>query len=92
MSERQRGSGRKDERLNLRVDARAKAMLTRAAAINGTPLTEFVVQVALERASQVIGHPETTRISNDEFFRVLDLVENPPAPTRYLTDAMQQFS
>lgn len=91
MSEHQTGS-KKDERLNLRVDSRTKAMLVRAAAISGTPLTEFVVQVALERAAHVIGHPETTRVSNDEFFRVLDLVENPPAPTRYLTEAMQQFN
>ena len=83
---------RKDERVNLRVDARTKAMLVKAAEISGTPLTEFVVQTALERADRLVSQPKVTTVSNEEFFRVLDLIENPPEPTDYLVDAMQRFS
>lgn len=83
---------RKDERVNLRVDARTKAMLVKAAEISGTPLTEFVVQTALDRADRLVSQPKVTRVSNEEFFRVLDLIENPPEPTDYLVEAMQRFS
>ncbi|MCH8542644.1 MAG: DUF1778 domain-containing protein [Alcanivorax sp.] len=83
---------RKDERVNLRVDAKTKAMLVQAAEISGTPLTEFVVQTALDRADRLVSQPKVTRVSNEEFFRVLDLIENPPAPTDYLVEAMKRFS
>ncbi|MCK0538876.1 type II toxin-antitoxin system TacA family antitoxin [Alcanivorax quisquiliarum] len=83
---------RKDERVNLRVDAKTKAMLVRAAEISGTKLTEFLVQTALDRADRLVSQPKVTRVSNEEFFRVLDLIENPPAPTDYLVEAMQRFS
>ncbi|MDX1804378.1 MAG: DUF1778 domain-containing protein [Alcanivorax sp.] len=83
---------RKDERVSLRVDARTKAMLVKAAEISGTPLTVFLVQTALDRADRLVSQPKVTRVSNEEFFRVLDLIENPPAPTDYLVEAMQRFN
>lgn len=83
---------RKDERINLRVDARAKAMLVKAAEICGTPLSEFVIQTALDRADRLVSEPKATRVSNEEFFRVLDLIETPPEPTDYLVRTIQRLS
>lgn len=67
-------------------------MLVKAAEISGTPLTVFLVQTALDRADRLVSQPKVTRVSNEEFFRVLDLIENPPAPTDYLVEAMQRFN
>ncbi len=92
MSAHAANAARKDERVNLRVDAKTKAMLVQAAEISGTRLTEFLVQTALDRADRLVSQPKVTRVSNEEFFRVLDLIENPPAPTDYLVEAMQRFS
>lgn len=83
---------RKDERINLHVDARTKTMLVKAAEIYGTPLSEFVIQTALDRADRLVSQPTATRVSNEEFFRVLDLIETPPEPTDYLVNAMQRQS
>lgn len=83
---------RKDERINLRVDAKTKAMLVKAAEICGTPLSEFVIQTALDRADRLVSQPKATRVSTEEFFRVLDLIETPPEPTDHLVDAMQRQS
>ena len=83
---------RKDERINLRVDAKTKAMLVKAAEICGTPLSEFVIQTALDRADRLVSQPKATRVSTEEFFRVLDLIETPPEPTDHLVDAMQRLS
>lgn len=84
-------AARKSERVNLRVDATTKAMLVKAAEISDTPLTTFLVETALERAERLVSQPKVTRVSNEEFFRVLDLIENPPAPTDYLVEAMKRF-
>lgn len=82
---------RKDERVNLRVDAKTKALLMQAAELSGVPLTEFLVQTALERADRLMSQPKATLVSREAFFRVLDLIENPPPPTDYLIEAMQKF-
>lgn len=92
MSTHTASAARKNERVNLRVNARTKFLLLRAAEISGTALTEFVVQTALERADRLVNQPRVTRVSNEEFFKVLDLIENPPAPTDYLVEAMRRFN
>ncbi|AJD48889.1 hypothetical protein S7S_12385 [Isoalcanivorax pacificus W11-5] len=91
MSAQTEGVTRKDERLNLRVDARTKAMLVRAAEISGARLTDFLLQTALDRADRLLSQPQVTRVSNEEFVRVLDMIEHPPAPTDYLVAAMKRF-
>lgn len=80
---------RKDERVNLRIDAKTKALLQRAAEINGSRLTEFLLTTAVARAQRLLSQTTVTRVSNDEFYRVLDAIENPPKPTDYLVDALR---
>ena len=80
----------KDQRLNLRVDAETRDLLERAAALNGTRLSEFILGVARERAERTVELPTRTRVSPQEFCRILDLIEHPPEPTDYLTEAMAE--
>lgn len=66
------------DRMNLRIKADAKARLTRAAALRHTDLTSFVTQAALQAADAVIKEAEAVTLSERDFRRVLELLENPP--------------
>lgn len=49
------------ERLDLRLDARDKNRIRRAAALRGVPLAAFVRDAALREAETVIAHPPAAR-------------------------------
>lgn len=80
----------KDQRLNLRVDAETRELLERAAALSGSRLSEFMLSVARERAERMVELPTSTRVSPQEFCRILDMLEHPPEPTDYLVEAMSE--
>jgi len=68
-----------NQRLQLRMTAEHKARIARAAAIQHTDLTQFVTQSALRAANDVIERAEEMRVSDRDFARILDLLENPPS-------------
>ncbi|MGO4438934.1 type II toxin-antitoxin system TacA family antitoxin [Rhizobium sp. RAF56] len=76
-----------NERLNLRIAAAAKAKLVRAAALRNTDLTNFVTQSSLREAEAVIKEAEAIKVSERDYLRILDLLENPPAPNEKLLAA-----
>jgi uncharacterized protein (DUF1778 family) len=76
-----------NERMNLRIRRDQKAMLLRAAALRNTDLTDFVIQNALREAEAVIQEAEHLKLSERDSLRVLDLLENPPAPNAKLLTA-----
>ena len=76
------------ERMNLRVKPEVKARLVRAAALRHTDLTNFITQTALREADAVIEAAEVTALSQRDFGRVLQLLENPPKPNAKLRQAI----
>jgi len=76
-----------NERMSLRVPASAKAKLIRAAALRNTDLTNFVTQSALREADAAIEQAESIKVSERDFLRILELLENPPAPNEKLRAA-----
>lgn len=77
-----------NQRLQLRVTPAVKARLVRAAAIMQTDLTDFVTRTALRAADAVIEEAEVVKVSERDFSRVLELLENPPAPNAKLRAAI----
>ena len=77
------------ERMSLRVKPEVKARLIRAAALRHTDLTEFVARSALREADAVIAAAEQIKLSERDSLRVLDLLENPPAPNEKLRAAAE---
>jgi len=75
------------ERMHLRVNPEQKARLIRAAALQQTDLTHFVLQLALREADAVIAQAEQLQLSERDSLQVLDLLENPPAPNSKLRAA-----
>lgn len=79
-------------RLNLRVSPEAKAMLSRAALLRNTDLTDFVMQSSLREAKAVIHEAEVMQVSESSYQHLLDLLENPPPPNARLLAAAQALS
>ena len=76
-----------NSRMSLRIGAEEKALLLRAVALNHTDLTDFVIRHALLAAKAVIEEADHVRLSGRDSLRVLDLLENPPAPNAKLLAA-----
>src|ERR1035437_8237898 len=74
-------------RMSLRIRAEDKALLLRAAALNHTDLTDFVIRHAVRAAKAVIEEADHVQRSARDSLRVLDLLENPPAPNARLRAA-----
>lgn len=81
-----------NERMSMRVRAEEKAMLLRAAALENTDLTDFVLQNALRSAKAVIERAEHVRLSERDSLRVLEILENPPKPNSRLKAAARALS
>lgn len=74
-------------RIELRLSAQDKAKLARAAALKRTDLTGYILGAVLPRAEADISEAETVNLSARDSARVLQLLENPPAPTEALVRA-----
>lgn len=86
----ERISGRKG-RLDFRLESEARALLERAAAIEGRTLSEFVRHAAIEHARRAVAEYETLQLNDEaraEFLRALD---NPPEPSARLRDAYTRY-
>jgi uncharacterized protein (DUF1778 family) len=76
-----------NSRMSLRIRAEEKALLLRAVALQHTDLTDFVLQHALRAARSVVDKSERVQLSERDGLRVLDFLENPPAPNAKLLAA-----
>lgn len=80
-----------NSRLALRVRADDKVTLMRAVALEHTDMTDFVLRHALDAARKVIDLAERVTLSERDSLRVLDALENPPAPNARLLGAARRL-
>jgi uncharacterized protein (DUF1778 family) len=76
-----------NNRMSLRIRPQEKALLLRAVALKHTDLTDFVIHHAVRAAKAVIEQADRLQLSERDSLRVLDLLENPPAPNPRLLAA-----
>jgi uncharacterized protein (DUF1778 family) len=76
-----------NSRMSLRIRAEDKAVLMRAVALKRTDLTDFVLTHALRAARAVVEASDQVQLSGRDSLRVLNLLENPPAPNAKLRAA-----
>ena len=76
-----------NSRMSLRIRPEDKALLLRAVALNHTDLTDFVIRHAVRAAKAVIKEADHVQLTGRDSLRVLNLLENPPAPNRKLLAA-----
>lgn len=70
----------RDERIDLRVSADLKTLLSRAASYCGMSLSSFLVSIAADRAKEVVAEHETLTLSPrdwEAFLAALDDADRP---------------
>lgn len=75
------------KRIELRATESEKELLSRAAAYERLDLTSFIMRAAVPAAYDVVERAERIVLSARDTARVLDLLENPPKPTKRLAGA-----
>ncbi|PWC14020.1 DUF1778 domain-containing protein [Brenneria corticis] len=76
-----------NERVSLRIAPDDKTLLMRAAALQHTNLTEFVIRNVMSAARTVIEQNERIALTERDSLRVLALLDEPPAPNEKLLAA-----
>ena len=74
-------------RIELRLRPEDKAVLTRAAAMERLDLTGYILRNMLSHAEAAIEREERLELSERDSFRVLELLEHPPAAPERLVRA-----
>jgi uncharacterized protein (DUF1778 family) len=80
-----------NSRMSLRIRPEEKALLLRAVALNHTDLTDFVIRHAVRAAKAIIERADHVQLSKRDSLRVLDLLENLPAPNAKLLAAARKL-
>jgi uncharacterized protein (DUF1778 family) len=73
-------TAQRPDRINLRLSAQAKRRLERAAAYSEKTLTDFVVDVALQRANTILEQQDVITLTGEEWERFQALLLHPPEP------------
>ncbi len=76
-----------NERMSLRIASEEKSLLMRAAALQHTNMTEFVIRNVVSAARKVIDQNERLELTGRDSLLVLDLLDEPPAPNEKLMAA-----
>ena len=71
----------------MRIPPAEKARLTRAAALQNTDLTEFMLRNSLNAANAVIDKAEHITLTEEQTRFWLNLLDNPPKPNAKLLAA-----
>lgn len=82
---------RKRDRVHLRLDARAKRTLERAASYEDTTVSDFVLAHAVRAAEQVIEAHEQITLTAADWDVFYDALLNPPEPNQALKDAARRY-
>ncbi|WP_343685667.1 DUF1778 domain-containing protein [Asticcacaulis sp.] len=76
-----------NSRLAIRLKPSDKAILMRAAALEHTNLTSFILNTAIVAAQSAIDRAEHIAVSERDSLKILDLLESPPLPNEKLRAA-----
>lgn len=86
-----RAAAVKRDRMHLRLDAKTKRTLERAAAYEETSISDFVLENAVEAAERVIRAREQATLSALDWDAFFDALVNPPEPNEALIAAARRY-
>jgi len=82
----------RQERLSLRLSPESKQTLERAAAYLDKSLTDFVIDVALRQAEQVVRTHDSIVLTSEEWTRFQTMLLDPPQPNIRLQQALDEHA
>ena len=74
-------------KLVLRLNPAEKALITRAAVLAQTDITNFILRTVLPEAQAIIDQHERLKLSKRDSLLVMELLENPPPANAKLRKA-----
>lgn len=81
-----------NERLSFRIKPADKATILRATEITGSAgITDFVLRTVLEASRDIIEHNDRIVLSERDALKVLEALENPPAPNARMIAAAKSL-
>lgn len=72
-------SAGKKGRLSIRVDPRRKAVITRAARLQGDSLSDFVVDTAYQLATELLTDECGVALNRKQIVHIFETLDRPPA-------------
>ena len=81
---------RKDDMIQIRASAEAKAMLNRAAALRGQKLSEFMLESARRHAEDTILDQRAFFLDDAAHARFFALLDTPPKPSARVRDRLNR--
>jgi uncharacterized protein (DUF1778 family) len=84
-------AGVKRDRMHLRLDARTKQKLERAAAYEETTVSDFVLANAVAAAERIIDSHEKITLSAQDWDVFYDALVNPPEPNETLRKSARRY-
>ncbi len=79
-------------RIDLRVDAHKKSIISRAAALLGVNITQFVMERVFPEAERIVAEDNRTRLPKEEWERFFAKLDEPPKDLPELRRLMQEPS
>ena len=81
----------KEDRLEARVTPEQKKLITRAAALRGSSVTDFIVASAQQEAAETIKNFELLTLHDEARDVFVDAILHPPAPNEAARKAAQRY-
>jgi uncharacterized protein (DUF1778 family) len=81
----------RDQRLEARITADQKALIERAASVQGRTLTDFVVATLQEAAKQAIADHMVWKLTQEQQKVFVDALMEPPLPNLKLREAHKRY-
>jgi uncharacterized protein (DUF1778 family) len=81
-------TAQRSDRINLRLSRGAKRKLERAAAYSEKTLTDFVIDVALQKADAIVRKNEVITLTPAEWQQFQSMLLDPPEPNKRLRRAI----
>jgi len=84
-------TSQRDERIDLRVSADLKTLLSRAASYRGMSLSSFLVSIAADRAKEVVAEHETLTLTPRDWEAFLAALDEPDRSRPRLAAAARRY-
>jgi uncharacterized protein (DUF1778 family) len=85
-------TAQRPERISLRLARDAKRRLEGAAAYSNKSLTDFAIDVALQKADAIVRRHEVVTLTQAEWERFQEMLLDPPEPNKRLKKALAEHA
>lgn len=83
-------AAKSETRLSIRADSSQKSLLHRAAVARHMNVSQFVLDVSLREAEQIVNEQGRIALTEDDFDWLVKLLDEPPMPKPRLRQALAQ--